>query len=204
MHVRLIHNWSREEYVSNLIWGNLPILWIIRNISLRTSKNLTWKNIAMLSQFQLQLEFKVKMSRRWLEGTRVFLHFTWTIISLNFLRWKIDNSLSSVILFRKEPKKKKTIFFTRLEHAGTTGLDKGGAAPTALWIGMHWPVIVALGDRPDLTWHAFQSCLELPHTALRIKIEKRNNKSVLWAASNPLKQLHVSYTEKPKGCLDPK
>jgi hypothetical protein len=145
MHVRLIHNWSREEYVSNLIWGNLPILWIIRNISLRTSKNLTWKNIAMLSQFQLQLEFKVKMSRRWLEGTRVFLHFTWTIISLNFLRWKIDNSLSSVILFRKEPeKKKKTIFFIRLEHAGTTGLDKGGAAPTALLIAMHWPVIIEL------------------------------------------------------------
>jgi hypothetical protein len=48
-----------------------------------------------------------------------------TITFLNFLRWKIENSLSSVILFKKEPKR-KTILFIWLDQDGTTGLDKEG------------------------------------------------------------------------------
>jgi len=62
---------------------------------------------------------------------------------------------SNFIQKRTAKKKKKTIFFIRLEHASTTRLDKGGAAPTALLIGMHWPVIA--------TWSLSQKLSRLIH-----------------------------------------
>jgi hypothetical protein len=75
--------------------------------------------------------------------------------------------------FIQKRTEKKTIVFIRLEHAGTTGLDKWIAAPTALWIGMHWPVIVALGDRPDMHFnHVLNYQIQL--LASKSKSEKTN------------------------------